>query len=204
MKRMICLVPDVLNDGALEKQRKTSDKQWMVVNRYETEKGDVFVKRQCMHCYQAACATACPTEAMKKTMNGPVTWDGDKCIGCRFCMISCPFDIPKFEYNEWNPKMQKCTMCFERLEAGQKPACVAACPTDACMFGTQVRTWKLPGIAFTAIRTNMFTRFTASTKSAAPGRSTCRQCHLTRSGSEPISVEPPIPSTRENFSTRSR
>ncbi len=133
------MVPDVLNDGALEKHRDTSDKQWMVVNKFETEKGEVFVKKQCMHCYQAACATACPTEAMNQTMKGPVIWDGDKCIGCRFCMVSCPFGVPKFEYNEWNPKIQKCTMCFERLEVGQKPACVAACPTDTLMFGTRVQ-----------------------------------------------------------------
>jgi Fe-S-cluster-containing dehydrogenase component len=113
------LVPDVLNDGALEKHRTTSDKQWMVVNRHETEAGEVFVKRQCMHCYQAACAIACPTEAMNQTRNGPVIWDGDKCLGCRYCMTSCPFDMPKFEYGEWNPEIQKCTMCFERLEAGK-------------------------------------------------------------------------------------
>lgn len=133
------LVPDVLNDGALEVFRKTSDKQWMVVNKFDTEKGDVFVKRQCMHCYQAACASACPTEAMEKTKKGPVTWDGDKCIGCRYCMTSCPFEMPKFEYHEWNPKIQKCTMCYERLAEGQKPACVNACPTDTLMFGTRVK-----------------------------------------------------------------
>ena len=132
-------VPDVLNDGALEEPRKTSVEQWTVVNKYETEKGDVFVKRQCMHCYQAACATACPTEAMYKTEGGPVIWREGKCIGCRYCMVSCPCDIPKFEYNEWNPKIQKCTMCFERLEEGQKPACVEACPTDALIFGTRVQ-----------------------------------------------------------------
>ena len=133
------LVPDVLNDGALEHHRDTSDKQWMVVNKFQTGKGEVFVKKQCMHCYQAACATACPTEAMNKTMRGPVVWDGDKCIGCRFCMVSCPFGVPKFEYDSWNPKIQKCTMCFERLGEGQKPACVAACPTDTLMFGTRVQ-----------------------------------------------------------------
>lgn len=132
-------VPDVVNDEALEQQRKTSDKQWTVVNKFNTEKGDVFVKRQCMHCYQAACATACPTEAMKQMKGGPVIWRGNKCIGCRFCMVSCPFDIPKFEYGEWNPKLQKCTMCFERLEEGQKPACVEACPTDALMFGSRLK-----------------------------------------------------------------
>src|SRR5210317_777178 len=72
-------VPDVVNDGALEEHRKTSEKQWTVVNRHETEKGDVFVKRQCMHCYQAACGTACPTEAMKQIKGGPVIWKGNKC-----------------------------------------------------------------------------------------------------------------------------
>ncbi len=133
------LVPDVLNDGALESHRDTSDKQFMVVNKYETDKGNVFVKKQCMHCYQAGCAAACPTEAMHKNSQGPVTWDGDKCIGCRYCMISCPFDIPKFEYGEWNPKIVKCTLCFDRLEAGKKPACVEACPTDTLMFGSMVK-----------------------------------------------------------------
>lgn len=132
------LVPDPVSDGALAAPRKTSEYQYTVVNRYATEKGEIFVKRQCMHCHQAACASACPTEAMHKTLKGPVIWDGDKCIGCRFCMISCPFDIPKFEYNEWNPKLVKCTMCFERQAEGRKPACVEACPTDALMYGVQV------------------------------------------------------------------
>ena len=93
------LVPEVLSDGALEEERKTSERQYTIVNRYETDQGTVYVKRQCMHCHQAACASACPTEAMNKTLKGPVVWDGDKCIGCRFCMISCRFDMPKFEYN---------------------------------------------------------------------------------------------------------
>ena len=128
-------VPDVRNDNALEAVRDTSDKQWTVVNRFNTEKGPVFVKRQCMHCWQPACAAACLVNAMAKTREGPVTWDGDKCMGCRFCMVSCPFDIPKAEYFEWNPKIQKCNMCYERLQAGMKPACVEACPTDTLMFG---------------------------------------------------------------------
>lgn len=130
-------VPDVKNDSALDHIRDTSEKQWTVVNSYETEKGEVFVKKQCMHCWQPACTAACLTKAMNKTKEGPVTWDGDKCMGCRFCMVSCPFDIPKFEYHEWNPKIQKCNMCYERLQEGKKPACVEACPTDALMFGTK-------------------------------------------------------------------
>ncbi len=133
------LVPDVQNDNALEQVRTTSDEQWMVINRFETDKGDVFVKKQCMHCMQPACAAACPTEAMKKTKEGPVIWRGDKCMGCRFCMVSCPFDIPKFEYDEWNPKIEKCTLCFDRLQDGERPACVEACPTDALIFGTRTK-----------------------------------------------------------------
>ena len=133
------LVPDVTNDGALEAHRKTTEKQLTVVNKYATEKGDVFVKTQCMHCYQAACSTACPTEAMKQSTEGPVHWRGNKCIGCRYCMISCPFNMVKFEFNDWNPKIQKCTMCYELIREGQKPACVSACPTDALMFGTRVK-----------------------------------------------------------------
>ena len=128
-------VPNIRNDNALEKVRDTSDKQYTVVNRFKTEKGEVFVKKQCMHCWQPACAAACLVNAMFKTKEGPVTWNGDKCMGCRFCMISCPFDIPKFEYLGWNPKIQKCTMCYERLQEGKKPACVESCPTDALMFG---------------------------------------------------------------------
>lgn len=128
-------VPDIKNDNALEKIHDTSDKQWTIVNRFKTEKGDVFVKRQCMHCWQPACGAACLVNAMYKTKEGPVTWDGDKCMGCRFCMISCPFDIPKAEYNSWNPRIMKCNMCYERLKEGKKPACVEACPTDTLMFG---------------------------------------------------------------------
>jgi Fe-S-cluster-containing dehydrogenase component len=128
-------VPDIINDGALAKERTTSETQWMVVNRYETEKGEVFVKKQCMHCWQPGCTAACLTNAMYKTEDGPVIWRSRKCMGCRFCMVSCPFDIPKFEYHSTNPKIQKCNMCWERLQEGIKPACVEACPTDALMFG---------------------------------------------------------------------
>lgn len=128
-------VPDITSDNALAKIRDTSEKQWTVVNRFNTAKGEIFAKKQCLHCWQPACAAACLVNAMLKTKEGPVTWNGDKCMGCRFCMISCPFDIPKFEYDGWNPKIQKCNMCYERLLEGKKPACVESCPADALMFG---------------------------------------------------------------------
>ena len=128
-------IPDVKDDGALAKERTTSETSYTVVNRFETEKGEVFVKKQCMHCWQPACASACLTNAMYKTHQGPVIWRSKKCMGCRFCMVSCPYDIPKFEFNSTNPRIMKCTMCWERIEEGKKPACVAACPTDTLMFG---------------------------------------------------------------------
>ncbi len=127
--------PDIDDETVFDKERKTSETQWTVVNRYNTSKGVFFRKSQCMHCNQAACASACLVKAMYKTEEGPVIWLSNKCMGCRFCMISCPFDIPKFEYNSPNPKIQKCVMCWELLERGENPACVDACPQSALMFG---------------------------------------------------------------------
>jgi Fe-S-cluster-containing dehydrogenase component len=116
-------------------ERNTSEKQWTLVNKFEVNDEEIFVKKQCMHCNQPACATACPTKALVKTEEGPVIWRADKCMGCRFCMVSCPFEMPKFEYDSPNPKIQKCRMCFERLQEGEEPACVSECPEEAIVFG---------------------------------------------------------------------
>lgn len=116
-------------------QRTTSDRHFTVVNQHATSQGAVHAKRQCMHCLQPACAAACPTKALVKTPSGPVVWRADKCMGCRFCMVSCPFDAPKFEYDSPNPRIMKCGLCWERLGAGEQPACVANCPTGALTFG---------------------------------------------------------------------
>jgi ferredoxin len=72
---------------------------------------------------------------MLKTEEGPVIWRESKCMGCRYCMVSCPFDVPKFEYNSAFPRIQKCILCWERLENGQQPACVENCPGGALLFG---------------------------------------------------------------------
>jgi Fe-S-cluster-containing dehydrogenase component len=116
--------------------RKTSETQRTVINLFKTSKGDVYTKTQCMHCNEPACAAACLTKAMYKTKEGPVIWRGDKCMGCRYCMVSCPFDVPKFEYHSANPKIQKCDMCYDRITAGGMPACVEACG-QALKFGTR-------------------------------------------------------------------
>jgi formate dehydrogenase iron-sulfur subunit len=130
-------VPDIADESVFKQRRDTSPTQLTVVNRFETDKGITFVKRQCMHCGQPGCVAACLVKAMKKHDDGAVTWDTN-CMGCRYCMVSCPFDIPKFEYNSWNPKIQKCNLCWEqRLTRGEIPACVEACPTEALLFGTK-------------------------------------------------------------------
>jgi formate dehydrogenase iron-sulfur subunit len=96
------------------------------------------VKRQCMHCEEPACASACPVGALYKSKAGPVLYDVDKCIGCRYCMIGCQFQIPTYEWHSNVPRVQKCIFCAEkRLAKGLQPACTAACPTGATKFGNR-------------------------------------------------------------------
>ncbi len=130
-------LPEPKDELKVDVLRKTSESQRCVINNYTTSKGEVFVKKQCMHCNEPACAAACLTQAMYKTKEGPVIWRGNKCMGCRYCMVSCPFDVPKFEYHSANPKIEKCDMCYDRIKAGKIPACAEACPGDALTFGTR-------------------------------------------------------------------
>jgi formate dehydrogenase iron-sulfur subunit len=95
-----------------------------------------FVKEQCLHCKEPACASACPVAALVKTKDGPVVYDFEKCIGCRYCMVACPFEIPKYEWSKaQQPWVQKCTFCEERLRDGLVPACIKTCPTKTMFFG---------------------------------------------------------------------
>ncbi|PLX03902.1 MAG: 4Fe-4S ferredoxin [Marinilabiliales bacterium] len=129
--------PDPSDMPEVGKLRKTNENRRTVVNAYETSKGEIYIKSQCMHCNQPACSSACLTNAMKKTYEGPVTWNGDKCMGCRYCMVSCPFEVPKFEYHSPNPKIVKCNMCYDRVIEGKLPACVENCPAEAITFGSR-------------------------------------------------------------------
>ncbi len=95
-----------------------------------------FVRKQCMHCIQPACVSACPVGALQKTGEGPVTYDSDKCLGCRYCMMSCPFGIPRYDWESAVPYVRKCQMCFQdRVSKGVQPGCTAACPVGATIFG---------------------------------------------------------------------
>lgn len=96
---------------------------------------DVYVPRMCMHCADPTCASVCPVGAFKKTPEGPVVYDSEKCMGCRYCMQACPFDVPRYQWDSLNPRVTKCDMCRERILSGNKPACVEACPAEARVFG---------------------------------------------------------------------
>lgn len=92
----------------------------------------------CMHCLAPDCVSACPVGAWYKREDGPVLYDQEKCIGCRYCMNACPFSVPHFDWDKGlfdEALMHKCTMCQHRLEVGQEPACVQTCPTGALKFG---------------------------------------------------------------------
>ncbi len=99
------------------------------------EHGDRYVRKLCMNCQDPACASACLVGALKKTELGPVTYDSSKCIGCRYCIVACPFDVPRYEWTELVPFVKKCDMCYERQAKGQPPACVEACPVQASIAG---------------------------------------------------------------------
>jgi formate dehydrogenase iron-sulfur subunit len=95
-----------------------------------------YVKRQCMHCLSPACASACPAAAMYSSGQGPVVYRAYRCLGCRYCQLACPFEVPRFDWNKGiSPKISKCWLCYDRLQAGEKPACVEACPAGALRFG---------------------------------------------------------------------
>ncbi|MFC1875206.1 4Fe-4S dicluster domain-containing protein [Chloroflexota bacterium] len=97
--------------------------------------GQVFSKHQCLHCLEPACVEACIVGALQKTPDGPVVYDEGKCIGCRYCMLACPFGVPTFEWDKPIPWIRKCTFCADRLATGSEPACVVVCPTGALKFG---------------------------------------------------------------------
>lgn len=96
-----------------------------------------FVKRQCMHCLDPSCLSVCFSHSFHKTAEGAVQYNPELCVGCRYCMIACPFDIPKYEWEKVMPSVMKCQFCSSKLENGESPACASVCPTDALTFGNR-------------------------------------------------------------------
>jgi formate dehydrogenase iron-sulfur subunit len=98
-----------------------------------------FVRKQCRHCLEPACVSVCPVGALQKTPEGPVVYDKSVCMGCRYCMLACPYGIPHYEWHSANPSVRKCILCYPHLRSGRltEPGCVTACPTKATIFGTR-------------------------------------------------------------------
>jgi len=140
------------DDAVMLKRRDTTEQAFTVVNRAEKVAGEErFAKKQCMHCLAPACASACPVRAMDKLPSGPVVYDASKCMGCRYCMVACPFDIPKYEYSSAAPRVRKCSFCADRQADALEPACASVCPSGALAFG---RRSELLEVAKTRIYTN--------------------------------------------------
>ncbi|UCG11678.1 MAG: 4Fe-4S dicluster domain-containing protein [Deltaproteobacteria bacterium] len=128
------------DNSVFDSIRRTDAQNYTVVNRFPNpEPGGppVYVKHQCRHCDEPACASACLVSAFRKTPEGPVVYNKKICIGCRYCMTACPFYVPAYEYdNPFSPGVRKCTMCYEsRTSKGRVPACMEACPLQVMTFG---------------------------------------------------------------------
>ena len=128
------------SDKAVFKEyRRLDSNSLTVVNEFENEKNSllpVHVKVQCMHCEQPACVSACIVGAFTKLEDGSVIWNDDKCIGCRYCIVACQFQIPTYDYDKAiDPHIRKCDLCYDRRKIRQLPACVNICPNEVLLYG---------------------------------------------------------------------
>jgi Fe-S-cluster-containing dehydrogenase component len=107
-----------------------------IIKLYEGDGEYSYMKQQCMHCIDPGCVNACMIGSFKKREYGIVTWDPDRCIGCRYCQVACPYNIPKFQWDTAVPLIVKCELCNHMLARGEEPGCCQACPKEAVIFGT--------------------------------------------------------------------
>jgi len=125
--------------NVFKKMRRPDSKTLTVVNEYhckDEKSKPINLKVQCMHCDHPACVSACIVGAFSKQENGSVIWDNSLCIGCRYCIVACPFQIPAFEYEKAiEPEIRKCDFCWDRTKEGLLPACVNICPVEALTYG---------------------------------------------------------------------
>lgn len=117
------------NDAIAAEEVQSAHKLAVVLTRQ-----DKFMRRLCMS-VEPSCASVCSVGALQKTALGPVTYDPSRCMGCRYCMVAYPFSVPEYEWGKLIPKVQKCTMCPDRIAQGKQTACAEICPTGATKFG---------------------------------------------------------------------
>ena len=155
MKQMAILTDTTLCIGceecvaACKKQNKTGeDKPWrwqkniddLSASRWTTilrKTGSNYIRQHCRHCLEPACVSACLVGALQKTPEGAVIYDKNKCMGCRYCMMACPYGLPRYSWANTVPYIQKCILCYDNISNGnlKQPACTAACPTGATIYG---------------------------------------------------------------------
>jgi formate dehydrogenase iron-sulfur subunit len=134
------------NHGSYQNPPDLQPNTWMLMRFQEISNGNggvkwIFRKDACMHCTDAACVKVCPSGALFYTKYGTVGLDSEKCIGCKECVFSCPFEVPR--YDPETDKIAKCDMCYSRLDNDLEPACVKACPTGALQFGDKDKMLKI-------------------------------------------------------------
>ncbi len=127
----VVLVDGVAYDAPLDLNGTTLT----VIKRWEDGPRSGFVKAQCMHCADPACVSVCMMKALHKEARGVVAYDADRCIGCRYCQLACPFNVPRFEWSRAAPRITKCELCRHRFQEGKGPACAEVCPRGALVFG---------------------------------------------------------------------
>lgn len=128
------------NVGVYDNPADLTAKSWTVMRFSEVEENGklewLIRKDGCMHCADPGCLKACPSEgAIIQYANGIVDFQSEHCIGCGYCIAGCPFDVPRM--NKDDNRVYKCTLCVDRVDVGQEPACVKTCPTGAIHFGTK-------------------------------------------------------------------
>jgi len=118
-------------DDSVAAQERVSANKLTTVRTF----GERYGRKLCMHCLEPACASACPVGALAKTPRGPVVYEEAKCIGCRYCILACPFEVPVYTWDSPLPKVRKCDQCASRQSKGLPTACTEACPTGATISG---------------------------------------------------------------------
>ncbi len=147
-----------------------------------------YLPVQCQHCENPACVSVCPTEASHKLADGTVQVDKEKCIGCQFCAMACPYGVRYL--NEEERVVEKCTLCDQITQAGGLPQCVIQCGGRARFFGDLdkgIGSFEAPAIGYDVDRSydNLYTGNRITVDELAKDFSDSDVYHLPNAGNDP-------------------